>query len=141
MRHTRNWQVTVVVLASFVLACVVISLISRASKGYDIVRSGPSGREVYVPPDRYSDSAFIQSVLTEAVKDARTESPDFIKVNFYDDRSCVPVSWPMTDYELRHWRAQYTWNADSGDERFVFLQDQDKEDGGTQIESDIRPGQ
>lgn len=97
--------------------CLVVGIItSSMAAEWELVKSFRDVRMVYISPDGIADRNFIAQVLNKVVN-----KKECIRVFIFDDKKHTPVSLPMTDSQMLHWRAKYNLNPKAGIERFVFI--------------------
>jgi len=60
-----------------------------------------------------------ESVYKEVIQDLCIEG-EFCKILFWSDPSDVPTSWPMSDHEKNSKVADYYYNGNSGEVKFIF---------------------
>jgi hypothetical protein len=82
-----------------------------------VVASFAAIRGVYVEPAGMKDLEFLEDVLRYLVK-----RKEITQVIFFDDPDHVVKRMPMTDEQMRHWKATYNWNPNTKFDRFVFVE-------------------
>jgi hypothetical protein len=75
-------------------------------------------RLVYASPKVLADRALMARMLYYSALDVRGPT---VQVFVYDDRRFTPSDLPMTDAQMKHWRARYSRNRNTGLEEFVWV--------------------
>ena len=149
--NTRNGAIgcVVLLLLLFVVLTPFGSCVGPSSVSTDIEESSPSPssslpyeivgdfgdvKTVYMSPENLKDTDLVGRVLGEIVD----ESVMVVQVDFFDDRNATPGRYPMTDNELAHWRAQYTFSRQYNEEKFMYVTNGNSENPVTQAVP-IRP--
>ncbi len=95
-------------------------------------------RMVYMSPPGLKDKDYIAQVLAQLVN-----KKDSIQVLFFDNKKYTPLKYPMTDKQMLHWKADYSFNPNTGHEKFVFIEITNPNaspPGLKYIEAKIKPG-
>ena len=71
-------------------------------------------QSVYVQPEGIDDRAFTKALLRHLCWDAHAA-----QITIHDDLSATPKAYPMTDKQMHAWRASYSFNRSSGEDRYV----------------------
>jgi len=90
---------------------------TEETKEWELVSSFAKIRMVYISPVGLKNKDYIVQILTQLV-----DKKDNIQVLFFDDKKNTPLDYPMTDEQMLHWKAEYSFNPNTGHERFVFIE-------------------
>lgn len=90
---------------------------AEETKEWELVSSFAKIRMVYISPAGLKDKDYIAQILAHLV-----DEKDIIVVQFFDNKKCTPLNYPMTDEQMLHWKATYNFNPNNGYERFVFIE-------------------
>jgi hypothetical protein len=78
---------------------------------------------VYVSPAGLDDRYFVAQVL-HAIS-SKVNRASILEILVFDDRKFVPQGLPMTDDQMKHWRARYNRNPNTGLDRFAWIRVED----------------
>jgi hypothetical protein len=96
---------------------------------------------VYVSPIGLEDRDFVAQVL-HAIS-SKVDGSSILEVMLFDDRNFTPQGLPMTDEQLRHYRARYIRNPNTGFAKFAWLHVADSSSPASSLSErtdSIRPG-
>lgn len=105
---------------------------------WKLVSSFAKIRMVYMSPAGLKDKYYIAQILAHLV-----DKRDIIIVHFFDNKKYTPLNYPMTDKQMLHWKADYSFNPNTGHEKFVFIEITNPNaspPGLKYIEAKIKPG-
>src|SRR5437867_3322653 len=71
---------------------------------------------IYVGPQALDDYQFLGDLVSYITRAGNTSM-----VMFFDQMAATPSSLPMSDSEMLHWRARYSYNPNTRFEEFVFI--------------------
>ena len=74
---------------------------------------------VYVSPAGLNDRFFVAQVL-HAIS-SKVNRGSILEVLLFDDRNFAPQGLPMTDDQMKHWRARYNRNPNTGLDKFAWI--------------------
>ena len=96
---------------------------------------------VYVSPPGLGDRFFVAQVLHAISSKVSTGS--ILEILVFDDRNFTPQGLPMTDEQMKHFRARYNRNPNTGLDRFAWVRVVDANSsppGLAESDDSIRPG-
>jgi hypothetical protein len=70
---------------------------------------------IYVEPIAFADEDFIKAIIKYFHIDN-----NYCYLLFYDKKSLTPLSFPMNDEQMLHWKARYAYNPASNFEEFAY---------------------
>lgn len=75
---------------------------------------------VYVEPDKAHDRVLMAQIL-KAIIGQKGKISRPVQVMFFNDESETPAAFPMTDSQMLHQVASYSFNPNNGFEEFVWI--------------------
>jgi hypothetical protein len=96
---------------------------------------------VYISPAGLKDKDFVAQTLNTIVH--KFGRGKLIEINIFDDRRFCPTSFPMTDGQMLHWKAQYNCNPNNKFEEFAWISVIDPKSSPPKLKrtkANIRPG-
>jgi hypothetical protein len=96
---------------------------------------------VYVSPAGIKDKNFAAQILQTIV--TKEGKGKIIEVWFFDDKKFTPKGVPMSDSQMLHWKARYSYNPNRKFEEFVWISVMDRKSSPPKLKetkANIRPG-
>jgi hypothetical protein len=101
----------------FLVACVVVLFFANFLYAQDWNIAGKRGMMTFVVVAKEREKE--ENLYKEVIEDLCKEG-EFCKIMFWSNSEDVPKSWPMTDHENNSKVADYYYNGNSGEIKFVF---------------------
>ena len=127
------------ILKLLFVALLLLSACDSKPNKHDWQQIGSQGvaKFVYISPEGLADRSFLEDVL------GHLYVPNQINdILFFDSKTYTPSSFPMSDEQMMHWKAQYNYNPNNGYEKFAFFEVTDPAQSPPDLKStevDIRP--
>jgi hypothetical protein len=92
------------------------SLIIPDKKEYKKISTFGMITTVYISKTGFKDKNYIAQVIN------KLKSKSSHEIWFFDEESETPANVPMTDTQLYHWKAKYSFDANTGNATFQLIQ-------------------
>lgn len=101
----------------FLVVCVMMLFLSNFLYAQDWSVAGKRGMMTFVVVAKEREKE--ESIYKEVIQDLCIDG-EFCKILFWSDPGDVPTSWPMSEHEKNSKVADYYYNGNSGEVKFIF---------------------
>lgn len=103
--NTGKWiAISIVVFVLLVMLIGILTPSDPTESDWELIGNFGGVRTIYVQESRILDPPTLERINAEVLEAVDTGLP--LQVDYFDDRDYTPVRYPMTDEQLKHWKAQ-----------------------------------
>lgn len=105
-----------------IFAILAIGMVCACSEtppkyAWEIVGSQGITQFVYLEPAALNDNNF----MSRLIADLSNDGAQHMELYFFDAKYETPMSFPMSDSQMLHWRATYRNNPNNGFREYVLI--------------------